>query len=131
MVLVLDEVSNLSSKMFLNAQWHRLLTPAMPKKDDRKQDYYFTNPFEKTDTTIYELPKGYTIDHLPKTLNLSFKYGEYHSKIDHDETTNMITSISSLVLTQQKIPAADFMATKRFFGQVVNDEIQKIVIKKE
>jgi hypothetical protein len=118
-------------KMFLTAQWHRLSAPAMPKKDERMQDYYFTNPFEKTDTTIYELPKGYAVESVPKSITIEFKYGNYHSAIQYNAATHKILSIASLELHRHNIPAADFLATKKFFSDVIKDQTQKIVIKKE
>ncbi|CAN5790920.1 hypothetical protein BH10BAC3_BH10BAC3_38570 [soil metagenome] len=65
--------------MFLHAQWHKLITQYLPKKDARTLDYYFPFPFEKYDTTIYELPTGFTDENIPESFDLVYKYGEYHS----------------------------------------------------
>lgn len=119
------------SKMFLSKQWHRIYTPAMPKKDERTQDFYFANPFETTDTTVYELPAGYVIDNLPKPIDVAFKYGTYHATVEYDIASNKVTSIAALTLREQHIPVADFAATKKFFSDVIKDSNQKIVIKKK
>jgi hypothetical protein len=117
------------SKIFLNRQIQKSLTFTMPDNSNRTQDYYFEFPFQKTDSTVYILPEGFTIEHLPEPANFSCKYGTYVSKCVYDKTKRTITSTASMELSQYKIPPADYMETNLFLKKIVGDGSQKIIVK--
>jgi transglutaminase-like putative cysteine protease len=117
-------------KMFLNPRIYKIWTYALPKAENRTQDFYFQHPFIKTDTTIYNLPEGYVIETLPKTKQVSFDYGSFISTYQYDENKKQITTTAKLQLDEYKIPAAKFIAAKKFFNDVLVEYAEKIVIKK-
>jgi hypothetical protein len=117
------------SKIFLNRQIEKSLTFTLPDNTNRTQDYYFEFPFQKTDSTVYILPQGFTIEHLPEPANFSCKYGTYTSQCMYDETKRTITSIASMELNQYKIPPADYVETNLFLKKIVGDGSQKIIVK--
>jgi len=118
------------SKMFLNPRIYKLWKSALPKTENRTQDYYFPFPLIKTDTTRYHLPEGYTPETLPKAKDISFEYGSFSTTYHFDETQRIIISTARLVLNEFKIPAARFAATKKFFNDVLTEYSEKIVIKR-
>jgi hypothetical protein len=118
------------SKMFLNQRLYRLSPSGLPKAEDRKTDFLFECPFEKTDTTIFKLPGGFGVDVLPKEKQLKFEYGTYQTKHWFDEKQNSVITTARLILTQHRIPAAKYAETKKFFDEVLDDNNQKLVIKK-
>ncbi len=118
------------TKMFLNQRIYQIWSAKLPANDSRKLDFYFDNPFEKTDTTIFKLPGGYGVDVLPKEKQLKFEYGTYQTKHWFDEKQNSVITTARLILTQHRIPAARYAETKKFFDEVLDDNNQKLVIKK-
>lgn len=118
------------SKMFLHPQFHKIWTSYLPKTTNRQLDYYFHYPFEKNDTTVYQLPEGYKVESLPPATSFNCTYGSYQSKTWYDEATNSIVNAAKLVLEQYKIPPAQYSNTYDFFGKVIGDEVNKIVIKR-
>jgi transglutaminase-like putative cysteine protease len=118
------------SKMFLHPRINKIWTSALPKAEKRTQDFYFRNPFIKTDTTVYKLPVGYSIETLPRAKELKFAYGSYTTSYYFDEKQNSITTTARLELDEYKIPVARYTETKNFFDAVLAEYAEKIVIKK-
>ncbi|MEO8820399.1 MAG: DUF3857 domain-containing protein [Ginsengibacter sp.] len=131
--LALEKVPEFTagSKMFLNPRIYKIWSSALPEDETRTHSFYFPFPFIKTDTTVYQLPDTYTIDHLPGAKDHKFKYGSFSSKYSYDEKTNTITSIAFLELNQNVIPADNFLEARNFFGSVIKEYTEKIVIKRK
>jgi hypothetical protein len=121
---------NSGDKLFLSPRWNKLWKERLPKADNRKLDFYFPQPFEKYDTTVYKLPAGTKPDALPLQKELKCDYGRFQTKCWYNETENAIYIASSLVLTDYKIPAAKYASVRKFFEEVAQDDSQKIVVKK-
>jgi nucleoid DNA-binding protein len=117
-------------KLFLNPRMYKIWNDALPSAENRKLDYYFEHPFVKTDSTIYALPEGFEIETLPKSKKLSFEFGSFESHYTFDRESRHVISYARLELQQYKIPAAKFMAAKKFFEEVLNEYTEKIVVKR-
>ena len=118
------------NKLFLNPRIYKLWKYALPKAENRTQDYYFDYPLVKTDTTTYKLPDGFGLETLPKPKELKFEYGTFTSAYRYDEQQKTIVSTARLVLTEYRIPVAMFAAAKKFFNDVLAEYTEKIVIKR-
>lgn len=118
------------NKLFISQRMSRLWTKSLPRAENRKLDYYFRSPFEKTDTTIYKLIAGMKPDALPAAKELNCDYASYRSKCWYDGQQHAVVCATTLVLKQHKIPAAAYAQVKAFFDGVVQDDSQKIVIQK-
>lgn len=118
------------TKMFITPRLYKLWSRKLPKSDNRKLDFYFYSPFLQTDTTVYTLPAGFTMEALPKNKELSCPYATYATKFWFNEEQKAIYSTTQLVLKQQKIPAAGYAEVKKFFDEILLDDAQRIVIKK-
>lgn len=118
------------NKMFLSPRMYRVWADKLPGAQDRKKDYYFRNPFERTDTTIFQLPAGYVAEALPESKTFDCPYGTYVTKYWFNETERAVYSTAQLRLTQHHIPAASYAGVKKFFDDVVIDDAQRIVVKK-
>ena len=119
------------NKMFLAPRLYKFWETKLPKSDKRKLDYYFKNPYEFTDTTVFRLPAGVSVDALPKPTTLSGTYASYSTKYWYNETEKAVYSSASLVLKQYKIPAAGYADIKKLFDEILMDGNQRIVLKKE
>lgn len=118
------------NKMFIHPRLYKIWSRKLPKSENRKLDYYFQNPFEQTDTTVFQLPAGYTMDALPKGKELSCPYASYVTKYWFNEEQKAIYSTTQLILKQHKIPAAGYAEVKKFFDEILLDDAQRIVVKK-
>ena len=119
------------NKLFLNPRIYKLWSSALPANDSRKNDYFFETPFIKTDSTVYQLPKEYQVETLPKPRNISTEYASFSSSYSFDAASNSIITTARLMLKQHRIPAAKYIAIKKFFDQVLAEYSEKIVIKKK
>lgn len=118
------------TKLFLNPRIYKIWRFALPKAENRTQDFYFEHPMIKTDTTVYQLPVGYAIETLPKAKKIEFEYGSFVSSYQFDENKRQVITTAKLILNEYKIPAAKFAATKKFFNEVLGEYTEKIVVKK-
>jgi hypothetical protein len=110
---------------------YKLWNKTLPKSAKRLMDYYFSYPFQKTDTTIYHLPAGMISDVLPTPKNVQCEFGKYTTRYWYNEGEQNIYSVSDLTLLQYKIPAAGYAQVKSFFDEVAKDDMQRIVVKKK
>ena len=118
------------SKMFIRPRMYTFWGVKMPANDKRTQDYFFECPLKKTDTTVFVLPEGFAVDALPAPKTLSFEFGTYKSKYRVDQDKKQVFTTASLILNQYRIPAGKYGTTKAFMDKVLEDENQKLVIKK-
>ena len=101
------------------------------RNEKRLSAFYFECPFIKTDTTIYQLPENYTVENLPKARDNKFEYGSFKTNYTYDEKSNLVTSVASLSLSQNMIPADKYLSTVKFFSNVIDEYTEKIVIKQK
>ncbi|WP_205511454.1 DUF3857 domain-containing protein [Longitalea arenae] len=119
------------NKIFLAPRLHKIWDLKLPKTENRKLDYYFQSPFDITDTTIFKLPAGATVEALPKPAMLSGPYASYSTSYWYNEAEKAVYSTASVRLNQYKIPAAAYAGIKKLFDDMQVDAGQRIVIKKE
>jgi hypothetical protein len=118
-------------KMFIAPRLYKVWSEKLPKAENRRLDFYFYNPFIKTDTTIYKLPEGYAVDALPAHKSFVCEYGTYTNNFWVDADKNSVYSTVRLELKQLKIPAVTYAPVKIFFDEVMQEDEQMIVIKKK
>lgn len=119
------------NKMFLAPRLYKFWESKLPKAENRKLDYYFHNPFEFSDTTVFKLPAGASVEALPKPKELSCTYATYSTKYWYNETEKAVYSAAAIVLKQNKIPAAGYAEIKKLFDDILMDDTQRIVVKKD
>jgi hypothetical protein len=122
---------NAGNKFFISPRLYKFWTYVLPKSEDRRQDFYFSFPFTRNDTTIFRLPAGFAVEALPNAKDLTNPNATYSTKCWFNETEKAVYVSSSLVLKQHKIAAAGYADVKKFFDEILQDETQRIVIKKE
>ena len=97
---------------------------------NRREDFYFDCPFEKSDTTVIRLPKGYTADDIPAPISDSCKYGHFSCKCWYDAKANEVVTTTNIDLQTNKIPPSDYAAVKKFFDAVLQSNEERLVIRK-
>jgi hypothetical protein len=119
------------TKMFLSPRIYKIWNLKLPAGEKRTRAFYFECPFIKVDTTIYQLPENYTVEHLPKARDDKFEYGSFKTNYTYDEKANAVTTVAVLRLTQNVIPADKFALTCKFFSDVIEEYTEKIIVKRK
>lgn len=119
------------SKHFLNPRIYKFSNRALPKTEKRLNDYYLDFPFIQSDSTIYQLPDGYNVDNLPKSIQLQFPLGNFQSSYHYDAAKKQVITVCRMQVDSHIIPAAQYQEALNFFSDVIKEQQQKIVVKKE
>ncbi|MCM5528262.1 transglutaminase-like domain-containing protein [Parasegetibacter sp. NRK P23] len=119
------------AKLFFNRHLHKQWVDDMPSAEKRENDVYLDHPFQRNDTTIFQLPKGYSVESLPAKVSYSFPLGKYSSEMSYQPEKGTVTSITTMDLNYHIIPAAQYPEAKAFFSQVMKDQGQKWILKKD
>ena len=128
-----EKVADFSAgtKHFLNPRLYKFWNEALPKSENRQNSYYLHHPLILIDTTYYELPEGYVADNLPKPASVSFPLGSYQTSYSFSPEKRILQTTAQIKLDTHIIPASSYQDAARFFSEVLREQQQKLVIKKE
>ncbi|GAA4737759.1 DUF3857 domain-containing protein [Flavisolibacter ginsenosidimutans] len=118
------------NKYFLPLCVNRSATERM-KVATRETDYLFAYPYEKSDTTVFHFPQGFTPEALPAGKELQSPYSYYKRTCRYDAASNQLTTVSTVSLKQHVIPAADYPKVAQFFNDVIAIEEENIIVVKQ
>lgn len=122
---------NAGSKLFFETRLYPIFDEEIPENEKRIRDYYFTHPYQVTDTTVYKFPAGFTLETLPKNKLVQFPFAHYTCNYTWDAATRTLTSIALLQIKDRVIKVADYPKLLDFKKQVMADVNEKIVMKRE
>lgn len=130
MTFLYDQVYDFKagSKFFFRPRMYNICDEEVKSDSNRTSDFLFEFPYEKTDTTVYTLPDGYTIDALPPVKELETTYGYYRKEVTKNTNGNGFTVITQLNLKKHIIPAKEYQALSDFFQQINKTDGAKLVI---
>ena len=97
----------------------------------RTMDFLFPFPYQKTDTTVYQLPEGFTLDAIPENKEIKTTQSIYKRTCAYDKASRKLTTISVLALQEHVIPAAAYAGIVAFFREVNELENESFVLAKE
>lgn len=116
------------SKYFFRPRMYNICDEEVKPDSSRTKDYLFQFPYQKTDTTVYHLPEGWTPDALPPVKELDTQYGYYRKEVSKNADGKGVTVITSLILKKHIIPAKEYRALSDFFQTVHKSDGVKLVI---
>ena len=119
------------SKYFLNSRMYKFWNRALPKSEKRQNDYYMEFPLIKTDSTIYQLPDGFVIENLPKPSSIKYSLGSYQSTYFFDTAKHQLITTCKIKIDKNIIPAAQYQEALLFFSDIIKEQQQKVVVRKE
>lgn len=90
-------------------------------------------PFTMNETFVFnmEIPKGYTVDELPKSSKVSFNENEGMFEYIIAKTENNIQLRSRVVLNKANFAPEEYNSLRDFFGYIVKKHSEQIVFKKK
>jgi len=119
------------SKHFLSPRMYKLWDQALPKVEKRTTDYYMNFPQVQSDTTVYKLPDGYVVETLPKCAKIEYPLGIYESNYVFDANKKELMTTCKITIKQHTIPASLYQSAAQFFSDVIKEQQQKVVVRKE
>ena len=122
---------NAGNKFFFETRLYPIFDEEIVDQDKRQRDYYFTNPYQVMDTTVYKFPVGFSLENLPKNKSAKFAFAQYNSVYNWDTATHTLTTVALLQIKGRVIKAADYTKLVDFKKQVMADVNEKIVMKRE
>jgi hypothetical protein len=121
---------NAGSKLFFEPRLYPVFDEEVPESETRRNDYYFTCPYQSIDTTVYTFPAGFSLENIPKNKLVDFPFAFYTCNYNWDAATRTLTAIALLQIKERVIKAADYTKLIDFKKQVMADMNEKIVMKK-
>ena len=90
-------------------------------------------PFTMNETFVFnmEIPKGYTVDELPKSSKVSFNENEGMFEYIIAKTENNIQLRSKVVLKKANFAPDEYNSLRDFFSYIVKKHSEQIVFKKK
>ena len=99
--------------------------PAFEKPQYRSLPLQIDHPIYETDTLVYELPHGYSLNPGSKDVALSSRYGEYQLEILEDGQS--IKVVKSLLINAGLYPKSEYAAFYDFYRQILTVENSTIL----
>ena len=118
----------LSSKVFINKKNYLFFIDGTEEVSNRKQDFYFSFPYIKTDTSIMQLPAGFKLETIPANRAFTNDIGRYTSTYQWDTNTRNLTMVTELEIIKARIPAADYPKMLALKDEIMKDSNEKLVL---
>jgi hypothetical protein len=118
-------------KQFYRPRVFDLMAFSVPIEENRKTDYYFDHPLQKSCVTTIDLPAGFQVETLPVNQSLKFAYGHYDINYVYDAAKNQVISTAKFNITNHVIPAAKYTELQEYLDGVAKAQNKKLVIRKK
>lgn len=126
-----------SSNQYGNKTGNRLFIPAnvfrkgfnVPQPTNRKHPIHINYGYADTDSIHIRLPEGYSVEGLPRPIELQSKFGRFHSGIRVQEKE--IVVVHQLFMRKGVYKPGEYTAFLDFRKQVAEQYNGKIILKKE
>jgi len=115
-------------KQFYRSNVIDLVAFTVTANAQRKSDYYFESPMQKSCVTTIDLPQGFEVETLPINQSLKFTYGNYDIKFAYDAAKNQVISTAKFSLTSHVIPAGKYTEMQQYLDAVAKAQNKKLVI---
>lgn len=129
--------ANIEVDDYGNTTGSRLFIPICPlnkinfnffSAEKRVFDIYFEEGYYWSDSITINIPDSYTIESLPKDINLKTKFGHHNTSISVDG--NKIIYSQKMALYKGRYPNTDYKELKNFLRQLQNSIKRRVTLKK-
>jgi hypothetical protein len=97
------------------------------KVENRKMPIRQTYAYFDKDSIIYQLPKGYTLETLPKSKTFTTRFGEFKSSIRTD--SDKVIYIREIKIFKGDYPKETYPELVEFYSNIVSSDKAKAVLK--
>jgi hypothetical protein len=124
------KVEDMGDVLILNPLIHRDWEENPFKKETRTYPVDFVAPMMKRAILNYNLPEGYSVDELPKSMRIQtpdrMLIYTYVAKVQGSQ----IQILSSLIIKKTFFNQEEYTALRNFFSEVLAKQSEQIIIKK-
>lgn len=101
----------------------------VPLKIENRKTYFSTSQnYSDEDEIVYHLPKGYTIDFIPKDIAITSEFGSYAAKFTVKD--NVITYVRTQNMYDKKYPPEKYNECVDFYKKIYQADKLKAVLTK-
>jgi len=106
-------------------RWNREL-PVLNKKPNDRIDLKYS--FKEENHTIIEIPDGFNVEAIPKSIELNTDFSTYYLKVKKDGK-NKIEISRVLEMTKRRLPAENYDELREFNQAVEEYDSKNIVLR--
>ncbi len=99
------------------------------KVDNRKMPVVQKYAFHDKDSIVFQLPKGYQVETIPRDKTITTEYGEYTSKITVQN--DRATYVREVKINLGFWPQENYKAVVEFYASIVSNDKAKLVMKEK
>jgi hypothetical protein len=101
-----------------------------PPIEKRKHPIVHSYPYLDLDTIAYRLPEGFTIEAIPKAVNIETAFARFQSAVEQKDADKLIYT-RRLELITTELPPEKYQEYRKFFQDVVlADKASAAIVKK-
>ncbi len=115
------------SRLFVPLNMLNKLETGLEKLENRRTPIIQSYAFHDSDSIIYQLPIGVTVESSPRTITMKTEFGEYNSSVVIDK--NKAVYVRSLKINNGTWPKEKYPELVGFYDQVVTSDKAKLVLK--
>ena len=97
------------------------------KVDNRRMPVVQKYAFHDKDSIVFQLPKGYQVETIPRDKTISTEYGQYTSKVTVQNDKAIY--IRDLKINSGLWPKENYQAVVEFYTNILNNDKAKLVLK--
>lgn len=94
----------------------------------RTQPVYFNFPYQDTDSLIYRLPNGFSVEFLPDNQLVETPYTRYEVQYHYDEERHTLLYVRRLEILQDYLPAEMYPELMQFFTAVNRHDNDRLIL---
>lgn len=135
----IDENIKLSSQNYASVSGKRIFVAPnilsrhgikLTTTENRKYDIVYEHSLVSTDSITIKIPSGYSIEAMPKNLDIDNQFGTYN--IRFNVADNIISCTRSYRRKEGRFPPSDYQVLVKFYDDMFKADRSKIVfVKKE
>lgn len=113
--------------IFKPAVVSRSRSTSLTEKDRTHPVRLESNSF--SETAVFELPEGFSVDEVPDELKLDTPFGTYSTS--YEVKDGKLTYKRNMVTKRSIVPSKDYASVKDFFTKIINSEQSPVVLLKD
>ncbi|MBC7652509.1 MAG: DUF3857 domain-containing protein [Deinococcales bacterium] len=134
----IDEYLSITSNSYASITGKRLFIlpnlfnkeSKLPTDKPRQYDIVYRSAYKDVDSIFIKIPDGYTLEAMPKDINIANKFGSYN--MSYKVTGSNIELIRVYEQTANRFPAKDYDELVKFYDAMFKGDRARIVmVKKE
>lgn len=123
-----DYASVTGKRLFINPNILSRHGVKLTEDEQRQNEIVYEYGFRTADSVTIKIPQGYTVEAMPKTVQLDNAFGTY--SVQYSFKDNIITMIRRYDRNNGKFPAADYQKMVAFYNAVYLADRTKMVLVK-